>query len=302
MKKSSLRRILRLCFWSYLVLLANGKNSLGQPAMGKFNSAQQRAMDILNKADTISASPLWPHINPALFFGNIRKNILYPEKLYQGSATNFCSYAALSVILISYQPEAYVQTILSLYRTGKAALHKKTIAPSKRVRDVAGALKHKGDLEILHADQLWFLSLADNFKGYLNVFDHRYDQGDENTFWSATNYRKFNRMLRKLGNCSVKTAGSDLFRPLGDEAYQYIVEELHRGIVLLFINNKLMHPSKYSQWKLPVPTHYIVLYDMYKLDDMIELKYWDYGLKTELLITERRLQKMVFGITQIKSR
>jgi len=43
----------------------------------------------------------------------------------------------------------------------------------------------------------------------------------------------------------------------------------------------------------------VVLYQIYKVGDLIEFKYWDYGMKTEQQITHKRLFKMIFGITSI---
>ncbi len=170
-------------------------------------AAQERAFAMLIKEDTVTASSFWPNIKPSLFFANIRKNIQYPAKINQGKATNFCGYAAFTHILLKYQPDTYTRLILSFYRTGKADLYRRQVKPSQRVRESAGLLKRKGELDILHADQLWFLTMADTYKGYLNIFDHKYKIGDENTFWAATNYGKFNRMLREFGDYKVKGKG-----------------------------------------------------------------------------------------------
>jgi hypothetical protein len=263
---------------------------------------QQKALAILERTDTLSGSPVWPNIKPALFFANIRKNILYPSRINQGKSTNFCSYAALTHVLVKYQPVIYLTSILSLYRTGKTTIHKKKLEPSKRVREAAGTLQYQGELDILHADQLWFLTLADQFRGYLNLFNWKYDQGDENSIWASTNYGKFNSMLKRMGDFKIKAAGSDVLRPRKTDIYEYISGQLRKGVVLLYINNKYTHPVRYTPFTLQAPTHFVVLYDLYEEDDMIEIKYWDYGLKTEQLMTEERLRKLVFGVTTIEKK
>jgi hypothetical protein len=259
---------------------------------------QQKALELLSRQDT-SASPFWPRVKPALYFANVRKNIEFPNRINQGSATNFCGYASLTHLLIKYHPDIYCRKIMELYRSGEMVMRKKALKPSERVRKAAGTLKNKGELDILHADQLWFLTLADQFKGYMNIFDHKYDPGDENKMWAGTNLKKFNRMLMDFTRDSLTLAGSDFIRPWKKSFYDYISNELQSGIVLLFVNSKYLYPHKYSLFKLRAPTHFIVLYDMYKVGDMIEIRYWDYGLKTEQLITGKRLKKLIFGVTTI---
>ena len=291
--------------WLSILLLANCFTSFGQrnyslpDDFAELNPAQQKAFELLNKQDTSSASSLWPNIQPGLFFANIRNNILYPARINQGKSTNFCGYAALTHILLRYKPDAYTEMIVSLFKTGNTALYKNHISPTTRVRAIAGTLKRKGELDILHADQLWFLSLADKFKGYLNIFDKNYDKGDENAIWAATNYGKFNRMLKQFGRFQLKAAGSDMIRPKKGDFFQFITRQLESGVVLLYINSKYLHPTRYTLFTLRAPTHFVVLYEMYKVDDMITIKYWDYGLKTEQLITSKRLRKLIFGVTLI---
>ena len=267
------------------------------------NPPQLRALEILAQMDTTATSAYWPHIIPSRFFSNIRKNILYPEKINQGQNTNFCSYAALTHLLIKYQPDSYTDMILSLYFTGKAKLYsKKTLKPSEGVRKSAGLLRYKGEMNIRHADQLWFLAMADGFKGYLNFFNHKYQIGDENSFWASTNYSKFNKMLREFGGYKVHSIGSDLLRPWKKDMYGYLINQLDTGLVMMYINNKLMYPHDFSAFRLPVPTHFVVLYELNKIGDMYEIKYWDYGLKTDLLLTKKRLKKTIFGVSTITKR
>jgi hypothetical protein len=301
-----------ILFWScvHLISFVDSTNCIAQAGQqnvsgidSTLSPEQQRALELLVRSDTLANSLFWPHIKPSLFFANIRKNILYPLKINQGKNTNFCSYASLTHLLIRYQPDTYTAMILSLYFTGKATLYsKRTIKPSQRVRNSAGSLMHNGEMNIRHADQLWFLSMADSFKGYLNIFDHKYRIGDENTFWAATNYGKFNKMLREFGGYKVDAIGSDLLRPRRKDMYGYTISQLDSGLVMLYINSKLMYPHKFKLINLPAPTHFVVLYEVNKVGDMYEIKYWDYGLKTELVLTKKRLKKTIYGVSTITSR
>lgn len=266
---------------------------------------KQKALELLAIVDTTKTSQYWPNIKPAYFFSNIRQNILNPGIINQGNNTNFCSYAAITHLLIKYEPDSYTEMILSLYFTGRTKLYSsKIIKPSQKTRESAGLLNNNGQLNILHANQLWFLSMADEFKGYLNLFNNNYDTGDENTFWASTNYSKFNKMLREFGGYKVNAIGSDLLRPWKstENMYQYIVNMLDTGLVMLYLNNKLMYPHKFSGVSFPTPTHFVVLYELRKVNDMIEIKYWDYGLKTEQLITMKRFKKSIYGISSITKR
>jgi len=260
---------------------------------------QRKALSVLSREDTIAASVHWPNIKPELFFANVRKNITYPGKINQGAMTNFCGYAAMTHLLVKYHPEIYLQYITDLYRNGKAVLPNKTLAPSQAVRVAAGTLKNKGELDILDADQLWFLTLADEFKGYMNIVDQKYQPGDENKIWAGTNFAKFNNMLKAFTDDKLTMAGSDFLRPSKRSFYEYIAEELQKGVVLLYVNSKFLYPHNFKLFRLRAPTHFIVLYNMYPVGDQIEIKYWDYGLKTEQLITRKRLFKLIFGITTI---
>ena len=261
---------------------------------------QREALALLKGEDTVSASPFFPNVKPKLFFRNVRMNILFPGKINQGASTCFCGYAAMTHLLLKYNPRIYIKAVISLYRTGAASLKDKKLQPSEAVRRTAGTLKHKGELDVLHADQLWFLSLADQFKGYVNVVNQHYSPGDENSIWAGTNYGKFNRMLEDFTDHELTTAGSDFLRPFTNDFYDYITRQLQAGVVLLYVNGKFLSPHKMTLFKMRSPTHFIVLYNMRQAGDMIEIQYWDYGLRTQQLITQKRLRKLIFGITTIK--
>jgi hypothetical protein len=214
---------------------------------------KEAALEILKKIDTLKSSPYWPNVRPDLFFSNLKDNLNRPSDINQGKSTNFCGYAAFSHILLVYMPDIYVRIMLELYENGTSKFPDKVLQPSNVVRIAAGTLIGKGELDIKHADQLWFLTLADQFKGYLNLFDKRYQPGDENLIWAATNYAKFNRMLEVIGGYRVESAGSDLIRPWKKDFASYIVEQQKTGLVLLYLNSKLLHPSKFSTFKLRAP-------------------------------------------------
>ena len=163
----------------------------------------------------------------------------------------------------------------------------------------AGTLKFKGVLDIRHAEQMWFLVLADHYKGYLNFFDKKFNEGDENTFWAATNLAKFDRMVSEMCSTHVKAVGSDLIKPWVKDVYGYLAKRIDSNIVSLYINNRIIHKKNHDKIKFSIPTHFIILRQIRKERDMITLRYWDYGGETEMQITSRTLKKIIFGIITI---
>jgi hypothetical protein len=284
----------------YLSLTLFPVQSVGQSGLpgDGLNARQAKALDLLAGMDTTSASPLWPHIRPGEFFMNVRENIVYPEKIYQGHFTNFCGYAAISVILCREHPDAYTRGILELYRKGETTIHGVHIKPSDAIRETAGSLQGKGKLNLNPADQLWLLCLPKTFRGYMN-FDRHYERGDENKSWAICTIGKFNKMARKLADADVTSWGSDMIRPGSLSNVEFIREQLSKGPVILYVNSKYLHPTKFRLLVLRAPTHYIILYDIIDRDGVIALKYWDYGLKTVELMKPKRLKKMTFGIIRI---
>lgn len=257
------------------------------------------ALAFLDSVGPLPASLLWPNIDPALYYENLRSFALYPLRFYEGKGTNFCAYSAITYIPLNYDPEGFARFMVKLYLEGEARMGSVQFRPSKAVRQEAGLIKYKGALDINHAGQLWFLSLADRFKGYLNFFNRRFNKGDENTLWASTNFAKFNRMIRRLFGYKVKARGSDLIRPWIKDTYSYLQERIGKGPIFLYLNNRLLYKKKHEITRMGIPTHYVLLLDIYKTpDNKINIVYWDYGKKTLQQVTPRLLEKIIFGITQ----
>ena len=268
----------------------------GQPA-----STRDQALELLSKTTLPDSSALWPNIRPQLFLANLKANILSPLKIYQGSNTNFCGYAALSYLPLQDDPLAYTRFMLTLYTNGQATLRAIHFNPSPAIHKAAGTLRFKGILDIRPADQLWFLALADHFRSYLNFFTRHFHPGAENTFWAAVNYGKFNRMIRELFGYRVEARGSDLIRPDITNLYDYLKTTVSRpGTTFLYVNNTYLHKKNHNKFKGSFPTHFIVLNDIHRVDDdpdMVDIIYWDYGGRTLRQVSLRFLKKITFGIT-----
>ncbi len=275
------------------VLFSLNATALDSP----IRSTSKQALEYLDSVGKLSASEHWPNVNPDIFLVNMKAFAVSPLRFYEGKSTNFCAYSALSYIVLHNDPLGFSRFMVTLYKTGKAKMGKVNFKPGKGIKEEAGLLKYKGPLDINAAAQMWFLSLADEFKGYLNVFNRNFDKGDENTFWAATNFAKFNRMLRRLFPAEVKAKGSDLVRPWIGDMYTYLKEKLKTGTVFLYLNNRRLYKKKHVRVRFGIPTHYVVLLDVYEVGDKLNILYWDYGIKTLQQVTPRFLKKITFGIT-----
>ena len=264
---------------------------------GKVTSTQQQAIEYVEKISLLNPSPHWPNIKPGLFLKNLRTNIHNIVSIYPGKGTNFCGYGALTYLFLQDDPLGYATLLIQLYGEGKATFRNVTFDPSPAIKLEAGELKYKGLLDINPAEQMWYLTLADHYKGYLNFFNKTYDDGDENRFWASVNYAKFNRMTRELLNYNSKAKGADLMRPKVSSLYDYISEKMKTGTVVLFINNRIVHKKDHIRIKLGVPTHFIVAEKISIENDVITFMYWDYGRKTQLQVSTDFFKRIVFGIT-----
>ena len=262
-------------------------------------SSQQQAIGFLDSLKKLQPSKHWPNVDPDLFLQNLKTFATEPLKFYEGKGTNFCAYSALTYIPLNYDPLGFSRFMVTLYQNGRARMGKVLFTPSRAIKREAGLLKYKGSLDISPAGQIWFLSLADKFKGYLNFFNRRFNTGDENTLWASTNYAKFNQMLRKLFPVKIHARGSDLIRPWIGDTYTYLSEQMKQRPIFLYLNNRLLYKKKHVvTTRFGIPTHFVVLMSITKTpDDLITIIYWDYGKKTLQQVNPKLLRKIIFGIT-----
>ncbi len=267
-------------------------------------STAAEALNYLHSLGPLTQSDVWPHINPVLFMKNVESNVAHPQGLYQGISTNFCSYAALSYILILNDPLGYARAMVQLYQDGYAYYRKVKLVAGSSVRRYAGTFQLKGKMDINPADQLWFLTLVEVFKGYLNVLDMYYNPGNENTLWAATNYAKFNGMARNLLGYKTTAFGSDLIHPSNIRIVEQIQALQKRGYVILFYDHERAYKRTHLRFaQFHMPTHFIVVRKLvYTDDDTITIQYWDYGSETEQSMPLTKFRNIVYGITLIEKK
>ena len=270
----------------------------GIPADSNQISTRQQALAFLDSLQRLDSSKYWPNADPVLFLENLKVFTTTPFKFYEGKGTNFCSYFALTYLPLTYDPLGFSRCMVELYQKGKARMGKVMLKPGAAVRREAGLLKYKGPLDISPAGQIWFLTLADHFKGYVNWLNLRFHDGDENTIWASTNFAKFNRMLRKLFPVKVHAKGADLIRPWVNDLPAYLDQKLKDGPIFLYLNNRLLYKKTHVVTRFGIPTHFVLLLDISRSENnKINITYWDYGKKTVQQVDEEFLRKIIFGIT-----
>lgn len=291
--KTRVKAISLLCLFT---LFVSGAFANPTDTIGKVTSTPQQAIAFIETFKSLEPSQHWPNIKPALFLKNLKENIHEPISLYPGKGTNFCGYGALSYLFLKDDPLGYAKLIMELYREGKARFRSVNFEPTPEVKRGAGLIRYAGKLDVCPAEQLWYLVLADHFKGYINLFNHRYDPNDHNTFWASVNYAKFNRMVKALLNYKYKAKGADLKRPYIADLYNYINERMKTGTVALFINNRILHKKNHTL-KVAVPTHFIIAEKISIDNDIITFEYWDYGRMTQMQMSSAFFKRIIFGIT-----
>lgn len=261
------------------------------------NNLFQRQIEFPNQ----SKSTIWKNIDEELFKKNLENNLDATLHLYQGSGTNLCGFAAVTYHFIKHNPKEYNRMIMELYNNGETyTVSGSLLKPSTEILNYAGTIKNKGRLDLNHADQLWFLTLADHYKGYVNTFNWTYEYGDESTTWASTNLNKFNNMWSDLIGKEVNSNGSDLIRPSIDKYYDYIHDLKNNYTIMLYLNNTVLNKRNFSSITFPIPTHFVELYDLYPAGDYYILEYWDYGLKTKEIIDKEKFNKIIYGISYVK--
>jgi hypothetical protein len=260
------------------------------------SSNKQQAILYLRSVKDLQQSTYWTNIKPEAFLDNLQLDIQHPLMIYEGRGTNFCSYAALSYIPLNKDPLHFAQFMVHLYRDGNATLGSAVFKPSASVRKAAGTLRFKGKLDARPAEQMWFLSLADHFKGYLNIFHHKYKPGGEDGFWASTNYAKFNRMVRQLFHYNVHASGADIIRTGKKNIAAFVADKMKNNVVFLYVNNTYLTRKTHGINK-GLPSHFIVVLDIKEVNGLVNITYWDYGGRTLQQVDPSFLKKITFGIS-----
>jgi hypothetical protein len=257
---------------------------------------QQQALAYLKKT-TIPNSSQWASVSQQLFLQNLQRNIEQPVFLYAGRNTNFCAFAAVGYVMTRQDPLGYVKFMVDLYKNGKAEYAGVMYKPSDAVRKRAGLILFEGELDRNDADQMLFFTLADHFKGYINIFHRNYKEGRELTLWAATNLSKFNDMLRATMQTEIQCIGYDLTRLKLKNPVQYLQKKLETGDVFLYLNNRMLRRKNHNKVKKHFPTHYVVLKKITEENGIVTMTYWDAGFNTQRQVELSTFKRLLYGVS-----
>jgi hypothetical protein len=259
-------------------------------------STQQQALAFL-KQTTLTNSTQWTSVNQQLFLQTLRRNIEHPVFLYAGRNTNFCSMAAVGYVISRQDPLGYVKFMIDLYKNGKAEYAGVMYKPSDAVRKQVGLVLFEGELDRNDADQMLFFTLADHFKGYINIFHRRYKEGRELGLWAATNLSKFNNMLRVTMKTGIQGIGYDLIRLRLKTPVQFLQEKLIIGDVFLYLNQSVLRRKNHEKVKRHIPTHYVILKNITEENGIVTMTYWDAGFNTQRQIELSTFKRLLYGVS-----
>lgn len=279
------------CFIYFIQFVAAAQTSSGLHITKK-----QQALAVLQQS-TLSKSSYWQNVNTELFLANLKRNIERPVFLYAGRNTNFCGYAAVGYIVLEQDPAGYVQFMLDLFKNGEASYAGVKYKPHEAVRKTAGTILYEGELDRNDADQIFFFTLADHYKGYLNVLHLNYKRDRELGLWASTNLAKFNRMLRAMMKTEIRCIGYDLVRVKQKHLVDSLQKKLKLGEVFLYLNNGVLRKKNHTKVKKHIPTHYVVLKSITEENGLITMTYWDAGFTTQRQIELKALNSILFGIS-----
>ncbi len=257
---------------------------------------QKQALALLKKTTFNTETP-WVSVNQQLFLQNLERNIEHPFFLYAGRNTNFCGFAAVGYIMITQDPLGYVKFMVDLYKYGNAEYAGVMYKPSDAVRKQVGLVLYEGELDRNDADQMLFFTLADHFKGYINIFHRHYKEGRELTLWAATNLSKFNTMLRATMQAEIQGLGYDLLRVNLKNPVQFLQEKLETGEVFLYLNNRMLRRKNHGKVKKHMPTHYVVLKNLVEENGIVTMTYWDAGFNTQRQVELNTFKRMLYGVS-----
>jgi hypothetical protein len=283
-------------FFTILLLLSSAWLLASEP-----DARRIEAMRLLAGIESLPPSKAWPEVAPHLFLNDLKDLIANPERVMQGKATNFCGYAATTYLLVLRQPDDFAIQMLRLYKHGETKFGKARLNPGRKLRLQVGTLHAHGQLDSLHAQQMWFMTLADHFKGYVNWLDNKYTRGDENRFWAGTNFAKFNRMTRVLTNQKIYSEGNDLIQSEQIANEEKLKKLLQKGDVVLMTNNLIKKETKRSIFNPRLPAHFIVLKGIHIKNSQVLVEFWDYGTVKTREFSKRSWKKTIHGVTVVEN-
>jgi hypothetical protein len=222
--------------------------------------------------------------------------------------TNFCWIAAAMSYNYAKHPSKMVDLMINLFSNGDASMGNMAIGVTQSLRDAVGSntFDNDGGLKGQLVDQLLFMSIAGNVKGYVNLLNLSYDKEDEDATWASGNFSKFNKLMNVFGN-KVESRGQDA-KTCGVSTIEIMDAQSVGKTVMLFVFSASFKnpPPRGSSGDNLNPknvfgTHFIQIRNVTQDGDNLKMDYWDYGGWTkDHIISVESLRNCTYGILTTK--
>lgn len=276
------------------------------------SSKRQAAINYISDNTPIFDFKWGGNISTAAFTNQLKDRILNPYSLDQGAGSNggtgsnFCWIAAVASYQYQRDPVGMAAKMLELYSKGKTKIGSIELQISDAIRKAIGSntFDNNGGLAGQFPDQLLFMTIAANYKGYVNLFNSSYDPEDEDKTWASGNFNKFDGLMRAFGSNVITSKGTDLGTKeiIGENGDLLMnAQKAGQNIFLFIYSAHFKHPPP-DKAIAPSPsgTHFVQVRNVNKIGNQFSLEYWDYGEWKPHTISLKGLQRSVFGILTTK--
>ncbi|RAV99685.1 hypothetical protein DQQ10_18840 [Pseudochryseolinea flava] len=260
---------------------------------------------------TLPQSPHFPKVKPEVFLAQLRERVSEGghEGTNQGAGTNFCWAAAIAKQVYENDPKGMAEAMLGLYEDGEFSYDNNNggmhvPAASQEARDAVGGGTFNNNQDkkegktINELDQMLFMELADNYKGYTNLgdVDPGYDPGDEEGLWAGCVLDKAVDVWKDFG-LNIEVTGSDLgWANTGENKVNAAKESMKNHDLVLYVNSSKFKRDEGANW---TATHYIHVESIEQVGSKYTITYWDYGATHEVTMTADQFFWSVYGMIEI---
>jgi hypothetical protein len=246
------------------------------------------------------------------FTEDLRSRVLNPYGMDQGhktgpgGGTNFCWVAAACSYQYQRDPAMMVNLMMDLYSNGHATIGSIDLLVRDNIRRAvfSNTFDNDGGLAGQAADQLLFLSIAANYKGYVNLLNSEYDPEDEDKTWASGNFNKFVGLLKAFGSNIVTAKGTDLgtSEVLGESAQTLMNAQNAGQTIFLYVYSAHFKepPPDGSFAPSPSASHFVQVRNVQRNGNQFTMDYWDYGGWHSHKISLEGLRRATFGIVTTK--
>jgi len=253
----------------------------------------------------------WPKVTPEQFTSQLKDRVKNPSNFSQGDNTNFCWAAAVASYEYQTDPERMAKLMTELYLYGQSQSGDLTLSTAKQIQRTVGSNtfdKNEG-LSGQLVDQMLLLTLAHNFKDYVNILNNKYDPGDQNGLWASGTFNKFAAALKAFGH-DIYAHGYDVMNVdvTGKNGSVITDEQTLKRDIFLFVNSasfknpppEASDPNNFGG--PPVGTHFVRIRNFTSVGDNYSFDYLDYGSWKPHVINRHAFERATFGIVTVEKK